>query len=494
MENKQSNQEIWFNTIVKIIIFSGIILSVSQLLFNRNLWRDEAMLALNIVSKSYLGLLQPLDRAQVAPIGFLFIEKIFATIFGYTDYSMRIFPFISFCLAIFFFYLLAERLFKSKPTALLAAAYLSMNEYLLYYSTEIKQYSLDVLVCILILLSTIRFNPKSTGSVILYSVTGAVLVWFSNIAIIVLFVCGLYSFYKIFILKKDWVIFLPVISWLISFGIYYFLFINNHPTTEYMKDYWGERFLTLNIFSKEFYIFLYSSMENMYRMIFIRSKYYWLLPATFSLAGMVFLFRQKRNEILFLLIIPTIVHLFLSGLKLYPFDTRFLLYLIPLLILIYVYGQYYSWELIKRKFPKLPLFILTIPLILMYYPVVKKFPEEKEEVEQALSFIEGNIVKNDNIYVSVGAVPAFIFYQDEYKSINDTENIVYSDDWEWIEFTNDILKTTGSSWLIFTRYSTNGSREKSIISRLTEHNYKILIEKRYTGYSVIKIESEHYKN
>ncbi len=52
------------------IIYFGILVRVVQYLSNRSLWNDEAALALNIVNRSYLELLQPLDYDQGAPIGF----------------------------------------------------------------------------------------------------------------------------------------------------------------------------------------------------------------------------------------------------------------------------------------------------------------------------------------------------------------------------------------------------------------------------------------
>ncbi|MDE5108199.1 MAG: hypothetical protein O4808_14405, partial [Trichodesmium sp. St17_bin3_1_1] len=58
-----------------LIIAFGVALRLIQYLSNRSLWADEAVLALNIVNRSYLELMQPLDYDQGAPIGFLIVEK-----------------------------------------------------------------------------------------------------------------------------------------------------------------------------------------------------------------------------------------------------------------------------------------------------------------------------------------------------------------------------------------------------------------------------------
>ena len=65
-----------------IIIGFGILIRLIQYLYNRSLWADEAVLALNIVNRSYLELLQPLDYDQAAPIGFLLVEKLAVQLFG----------------------------------------------------------------------------------------------------------------------------------------------------------------------------------------------------------------------------------------------------------------------------------------------------------------------------------------------------------------------------------------------------------------------------
>ena len=59
----------WMNPrrVVWIIIGLGIILRLVQYLYNRSLWLDEASLALNVIEKSFSGLLQPLGYDQMAP-------------------------------------------------------------------------------------------------------------------------------------------------------------------------------------------------------------------------------------------------------------------------------------------------------------------------------------------------------------------------------------------------------------------------------------------
>src|SRR5438093_1878315 len=77
-----------------LIIGFGITVRCVQYIANRSLWLDESLLALNIVHRTFLQLLQPLDYEQGAPVGFLMIEKASVQIFGNNEYALRLFTFL----------------------------------------------------------------------------------------------------------------------------------------------------------------------------------------------------------------------------------------------------------------------------------------------------------------------------------------------------------------------------------------------------------------
>src|SRR4051812_31295813 len=60
----------------------GVALRLHLYVDRRSLWLDEIWVALDIVGRSFLGLLRPLDYAQSAPVGFLWIERIAVVIGG----------------------------------------------------------------------------------------------------------------------------------------------------------------------------------------------------------------------------------------------------------------------------------------------------------------------------------------------------------------------------------------------------------------------------
>src|ERR1044071_4702024 len=123
------------------MILLGILLRLRQYWTGRSLWSDEAMLALNIVNRNLIGLFKPLDYDQGSPIGFLLIEKIFSLPFSRSEYALRFFPLIVGSASIWLFYLLLKR--TTSGAGLLAALTLFvLNQRLIYYSSEVKQYIL----------------------------------------------------------------------------------------------------------------------------------------------------------------------------------------------------------------------------------------------------------------------------------------------------------------------------------------------------------------
>src|SRR5262249_20204617 len=159
------------------LLLIGVVLRLSQYIANRSLWLDEAMLALNIVNRSFVELLQPLDYAQGAPLGFLFLEKALTLLFGNADYVLRFVPLICGLVLIWLIYVLAERILLRAVAVVAAVALSVVSESLIYYASEIKQYSGDALMCLLLILATVRYLDGNLRHRVLAPL-GAVAIWF----------------------------------------------------------------------------------------------------------------------------------------------------------------------------------------------------------------------------------------------------------------------------------------------------------------------------
>ena len=96
--------------------------------------------------------------------------------------------------------------------------------------------------------------------------------------------------------------------------------------------------------------------------------------------------RRKWKPLLFLAG-PVAVHLVLSGLKLYPFTERFLLYAMPLFILIGSFGTVRLFQIVKARILITPEIILFFPVLVIALPLLSRFPVEREELKKSLKYM-----------------------------------------------------------------------------------------------------------
>ncbi|MDJ1499733.1 glycosyltransferase family 39 protein [Xanthocytophaga agilis] len=474
------------------IIFIGCFLAIFQFLYNRSLWYDEAMLAVNIVSKDFNQLLKPLDKDQVAPIGFLFVEKINTLIFGNNEYALRLFPLLCFLASIPFYYLFTYKLTNDQKIALAATTFFSISFFLIKYSDEVKQYSTDVFFCVLIYHTTLHFQSDKAKSFIVYTLTGCIAVWFSNVSVIILFTCGLYIMHQEIYKKRQFRSMIPIVFWTASFATYYLLFIHNHPTQKLMVTFWKDAFLPLNPFSKNFYIFLFNTVKGIYSELI---SYFplWPIPCILSTTGIWFLLKKKNCIILYLLLFPLFTHLLLSGLKLYPFFNRLVLYLVPLLILLYILSLCEVFEWINASYKKLPEWLLLVPIVIILGPLAVKFPFTKEEINKTLDYVKAHSKTNDHIYVYTGAIPGLEFYQ---KTRRDTltNPLIYGTNHrdQNAAYDAELTKLKGKVWLIFSHiYEYAGpthTEETYMIDFLLKHKAIIVDKKEFPGTSCYYME------
>src|SRR5215216_272602 len=77
------------------LLLFGAFVRIVGLLQNASLSGDEAMLALSIGKRSFSELLQPLDYGQVAPVPFLWGERLVTLVAGVSGYALRVIPFLA---------------------------------------------------------------------------------------------------------------------------------------------------------------------------------------------------------------------------------------------------------------------------------------------------------------------------------------------------------------------------------------------------------------
>ena len=444
-----------------IIIGFGILVRLVQYLFNRSLWADEAVLALNIVNRSYLELLQPLDYDQGAPLGFLMVEKLAVQVFGDNEYALRLFPLLSGIISFFLFYELAHRSIQRLAIPIALALFASLR-YLVYYASEVKQYSTDVAIALLSCLIAMQLrSPRLNKSqVVTCSVVGAIAIWFSHPAIFVLAGVGLCSL-LISALRREKIIISLVIcsSWILSFAVFYFVSIRKLGGSQDLLKSWQKKdafpssnfdiIWLLDSFGKFFHnpLGFTGVMDGLAIIAFI--------------FGCISCFRRKK-ETLFILISPLFVTFLAAYLHKYPFSNRLVLFLTPFIILFIAEGAVYITSKVHFKFTLIGIVLIVL---LLAQPLIRASsllvnPYLREEIKPIISYVKAHQKPEDILYIYQRGEYQFKYYAKKY-GYEDGDYIIGVDDLdkydgkkvseeEWQRYKSDLDKLRGNKvWLIF---------------------------------------------
>lgn len=450
----------WQTLAWTFIIFAVAVRSV-QYLSNRSLWIDEATLALNIIERSFSGLFLPLANNQAAPVGFLLIERVAIQLFGDSEYSLRLFPFVCGTGSILLFYTLARSCLSVKATAV-AVALFAVSDNLIYFSSEVKQYSSDVLVAILLsLVGVCTLGREITQRrALLLAVAGGTAIWFSHPSVFVL--SGVGATLMLFALRgRQWKRAATLgsvgVFWIACFAASYFVSLKGIGSNDYLEEVWGGRrsFMPLPPTSLSdlqwFTLTFFRVFNNGLRASFP------LLAAAVFLAGAFSMIRKRKRELL-LVISPAVFALLASGLHQYPFARRLLLFLVPALILYIAEGAEYIGKL---KPPYTAVGALAVASLLIVGPLIAAsllfvHPTTREEIRPAIEYVENRRQPGDILYLYYGSIPAFDYYKSKF-AIAEADYIVgiaARDDWENQSnqtYVADLEKLLGNNrvWVLF---------------------------------------------
>lgn len=406
-----ANRTLTFNALSWVILSFGIVLRLLSYVHNRALWGDEIALARNIEERTYSGLLQPLSYDQAAPIGFLILEKLAVQAFGANEYALRLVPLLAGALSLLLFLSLAKRCLTPAGT-LIALVFFAVAGKLVYYSSEVKQYSTDVAIALLLMLVAVSVYSKrlSWRTVATFGVLGATAIWFSHPSVFILAGIGTtLAFYNAY--RKNWknaaFILFAGLMWALSFVGTYLVTLRYAANSNYLLDFWGSAgaFMPLSVSFVSNAIWFVTTLGQTLTN-----------PAGFSLpivAGIVFLVGfvsvcMSKKKYLLLLLSSVPFALMASALHKYPLIDRFVLFIVPSLFVFIAEG-------ISRFIPKMPLIAYALLVLLSFHPVVNSVRtainhDSREDIKPALGYLREHWQQGDVIYVYYAAKYQFRYY------------------------------------------------------------------------------------
>lgn len=404
---------------------------------NRSLWLDEAFIANTIINSPFLELFkQPLEYGHSVPPLFLILTKIPTILFGNTDIVLRFFPFICSIISLLLFYQVAK-LYLSPRAVLVALALFAVTEPLIFYSVEVKQYGVDLLVTVFLLweLHYIQQNQLTFKKLILFAIIGSAVVWLSHPVIFLLATIGLYLTFFYFQQKQTqqiFYLFCVYAIWLVSFLCMYFFVMGGGlhkalPTSQWFFHFWQfhDAFIPHNNFLNgwEWFSQHYFGLFRFPGGFLKLNK----LAGILFLVGCLYLLIMKNKRTLFLCTMPLILVFIANYFQQYPFPnnyliaSRVLLFLVPCLYLVIAEG---IAQFLRNNYKIANISVhlvvtVCLTLILLARPTVETIQRLKtsfviEDIKGVFNILKTQKQPYDKVYLYHWVDPMFRYYAPQY--------------------------------------------------------------------------------
>lgn len=425
------------------IILIGIFLRLKYYCENQSFWLDEAYLAISITSRSFKEILtfQPVFYDQpIAPMFFSIIIKTCTSIFGNNEMVLRVFPLFSGIISLFLFYKFLKCYGSSKYN-MIALGLFALCDSLVYYSAELKPYSTDVMVALVLYLFMYYFLKNRTNIKIIrsFGVVGALCMWLSHTSI---FILGSFFIVQCMtcINSKQWDLLLKhlimYLVWMLGFVLLYRNSLSQMVSSKYILDTWGSAFMPFNSGFLPSCKWILMSLLNVFK--YPLNITYAPISLGIFLLGLIHSFKNNKERTL-LLITPLAIVLFAAMLHKYPFEGRMILFLIPSLILFVSEGVLLSSKIIGKVNEY---FGVLLIIFFLFQPVKTAVlslynPRLKDENRKAVNYIAKNIKKGDLLLLNSSAQYPWWYYfgqmglsermQKEYSANYDRDFYIDSD-------------------------------------------------------------------
>jgi hypothetical protein len=442
------------------ILLLGVILRGAEYFYNRSLWHDEANITLDVWQRSALQLFEPTTLfEQTAPIGWTITERLFGLAFDFSELAMRAWPFLTGLAALPLLWLVARRLLGPLG-AQLALLFLALGTPVIRYATEVKPYSSDVAAILVVTLIGMHLLvPRPTRVArIAAGAGGAVLIWFSHVAVFGLAAVGFLGL-ALRWQRRDAAGFrrdLPVyLLWGVSLVLCYVLYLSRLIRDSELIDYWevvGGYAPLLPTSPAQILWYFDTFLYVLRRSAGLPAAE---LAAFFLLLGAAAFWRRDRWR-LALLVLPVLLALLASGFGKYAFTGRLTLFAAPCVLLLVGAG----FDLLQVRCGRVSGWVVGIGCaVLLAGPAYDaayglRNPMKVAEVREALDYIDAHAAPDDLVYLSSGALKPYLYYARRGRftrdvMINGNRHGHAHFDWDRVDEDLDRLAGHERVWILF---------------------------------------------
>lgn len=388
----------------------GCLVRTWHYILNYSLNHDDVALALNIIQRSIWQLRDQLDYVQLAPWGFLALQRMMTHLAGTSEPALRLVPFIASVVSVpAFLYLAYTRLERAE--AVIATGFLAMSQGLVGATAQVKQYSVEVLSSILLLIACgPLLNDSATRRQRLFAaICGALAIWFAFTAPFALAGIGLASIVGRRSARELRERLGVITVWMMSGLLYVASVLRFQMRDSPMFTLWEHEFLPRD--PAAWPGWLVQALENIGS---VGTSIRLAPAAALALVLASWLAFRSRERFSLALVLTILTTLIAACLRRYPFASRFLFFAAPLVLLL-VCGEIGRWSRTRTPVIRLALIVtVSVALIHTGASLVKRtflLDPGFDDPRAALAHIRQHLNEGDLVYASSAARPSLLYYQ-----------------------------------------------------------------------------------
>jgi hypothetical protein len=448
--------------VLALLIVVAIALRAWGYLSDVSLWLDELLVSRNILGLPLSHLLtKPLLLDQVAPRGFLLLEKLAVVTLGRNELALRLFPFLCSIASVFLFARLAKRVLDGWAAAF-AMGLFAIAIPCIQFGVEVKQYIFDATVAMLLLDLALRLRESdiSTRRLVLTGLAAWVLIWFSQAAVVVMGGIGAAFAIEWLVTRERRVgrallITIPLWAAASLVAVVVGLHSMTPATREFMDDFWYGGFLPLPFTAVGTSRWLWEQSMSLFT---DPTLLRYPLPYVFvalALLGFTDLWRTRRLVAL-LIAGPFALALLAAIAHQYPFRGRLMFYLVPLLLLWIAAGAEATRRWVARLSRPLGAVAMGALVVPPLAALVQDHPPYEIEHNRAIyAYLQQKRQPGDIVHIFPLSRVGALFYGERYGLRPGEWNTSICDRNDTRAFLRDVDRYRGAPrvWLV-----TSGSR------------------------------------
>jgi hypothetical protein len=388
----------------------GAALRLWQYASGASLWADEANLALNILDRPLARLLGPLDYRQMAPPGWLVLQKAAVTLFGDGEHALRLVPLLGSLATLPLAWHVARRILEPGTGPALGLGLVATGVPLIFYAAQVKPYATDVAVA----LGLLALGLGRRRRCLALGVAGALAPWLSYPALLVngglLTALGATA-----LLERDRARLRPLalvgLAWTASavLAIAWARGTLTPDDVEYMRQFWARWLMPLPPRSLRDLGWPVARLTTVYGGGGLRYP----APGVFlalAVLGAVALWRRARGHA-WLLLGPIAATFAAAALHVYPFSPRLVLFLVPTFLILTAAGPEALAPLGRAAGRRAGAIATLLCAGLALWGLVRDPPPyAPEPLRPVLLHMREAWRPGDRAYVFYGAEKAFVYY------------------------------------------------------------------------------------